>query len=319
MPASPPENAAIPAVSIIIPSRFRADLLEVCLKSVVANATVPMEVIVVDDGSPDAEVTRAASLFAGVRVVRNENPVGFATAVQRGIDLAVAPVVHLLNDDTRVERGWLERPLGCLRDPRVGAVTPLVLKDDGQIPPRIDSAGDGYALSGRAFKRLRGCRVPVGLRGCWVFGASGSSAFYRVEALREVGGFPTEFGAYFEDVEVSWRLQKAGWRAWFAPESIVWHKVTASYARVMKPEFEEIMVRNQELVFINHALLLYKEFAFIIHILLLMLRGVKALKRCRLVAFCRGLARAWKLPILPSTNRVLMKENASKKLPMDLF
>ena len=319
MLALPPETAAIPAVSIIIPSRFRADLLEVCLKSVVANATVPIEIIVVDDGSPNSEVTRAARPFAAVRAVRNENPVGFATAVQRGIDLAIAPVIHLLNDDTRVEPGWLDRPLECLRDPRVGAVTPLVLQDDGQIPPRIDSAGDGYALSGRAFKRLRGCVVPFGLRGCWVFGASGSSAFYRREALREVGGFPKEFGAYFEDVEVSWRLQRAGWRVWFAPESVVWHKVTASYAKLMKPEFEEIMVRNQELVFFNHALMLYNIIALIIHILLLMVRGMKALVRGRLSAFGLGLLKVWKLPVLEGFKRVSMKESAGKKVPLELF
>ena len=319
MLARSPENAAPPAVSIIIPSRFRADLLEVCLKSVMAHASVPAQVIVVDDGSTHGEVTRIASLFAGVVVVRNEHPIGFSLAVQRGIELAIAPVVHLLNDDTRVERGWLDRPLECLRDPRVGAVTPLVLQDNGLTPPRIDSAGDGYALSGRAFKRLRGLRVPVGLKGRWVFGASGSSAFYSRKALLEVGGFPKEFGAYFEDVEVSWKLQKAGWRVWFAPESVVWHKVTASYGSLMKPELEEMMVRNQELVFVKHGMLLYKNFALIIHCLLLLVRGVRALFRGRLGVFGRGLLNAWKSPVLEGSKRVAMKVSNGRKVPLELF
>lgn len=320
MRVPPHENAATLAVSIIIPSRFRADLLENCLRSVVAHMTVEAEIIVVDDGSSEGCVSRVAGRFPGVRVVRNEAPTGFAKAVQRGIDLATAPVIHLLNDDTRVESGWLDRPLECLRDPRIGAVTPLVLQDDGRVPPRIDSAGDGYALSGRAFKRMQGSEVPRRrLSGCWVFGASGSSAFYRREALRVVGGFPVEFGAYFEDVEVSWRLQRAGWRVWFAPESVVWHKVTASYKPLMKPEFQEIMVRNQELVFVNHGLFQYKAIALIIHLLLLVVRGVKALARGRLDAFVRGLARAWMSPAAANSNRGLVKMIAGNKVPLELF
>lgn len=284
-----------------------------------AHARIPVQVIVVDDGSPDGAVSRVAAGFPGVLVTRNEKPAGFAAAVQKGIGLATGPVIHLLNDDTRVEPGWLERPLECLRDSSIGAVTPLVLMDDGRVPPRIDSAGDGYALSGRAFKRLHGCRVPRGLSGSWVFGASGSSAFYRREALAGVGGFPLEFGAYFEDVEVSWKLQRAGWRVWFAPESVIWHKVTASYQALRDNGLEEMMVRNQEWVFVNNPWRLYNRVIIVPHLFLLIARGIKALARGRLAEFLRGLKNAWRSPILNGSKRVMSNMPPALKVPLDLF
>jgi len=319
MSVPPPDGQPLPAVSIVIPSRFRHDLLEKCLESVVAFATVPVEIIVIDDGSPEGDVSRVAERFPGARIIRNEVPLGFAAAVQSGIDLAKAPVIHLLNDDTRVTAGWLDHPLACLCDRRVGAVTPLVLRDDGSVPPRIDSAGDSYASSGRVFKRLSGCRVPLGIEGRWVFGASGSSAFYRKEALAEAGGFPVEFGAYFEDVEVSWRLQRGGWRIWFCPESIVWHKVTASYGRVSSDELMEKMVRNQELVFVNHGLSLYKEIGLILHSSLLLFRLLKCFVLGRSIAFLRGVIKGLNSSLLMRPKRFSWRKRPGMRIPTELF
>ncbi|MFM7540327.1 MAG: glycosyltransferase family 2 protein [Planctomycetota bacterium] len=314
-----PEDQFLPAVSIVIPSRFRHDLLEKCLETVVAFATVPMEIIVIDDGSPEGNVSRVAERFPVTRIIRNEVSVGFAAAVQSGIDLAKAPVIHLLNDDTRVTAGWLDLPLACLRDRRVGAVTPLVLRDNGSVPPRIDSAGDSYAASGRVFKRLSGRRVPLAIEGRWVFGASGSSAFYRKEALAEVGGFPVEFGAYFEDVEVSWRLQRGGWRVWFCPESVVWHKVTASYGTVSSDELMEKMVGNQEMVFVNHGLSLYKGIGLVLHLLLMLFRLLKVFALGKSVVFLRGVIKGLNSSLLMRPKRFSWRMRPGMRIPTDLI
>jgi GT2 family glycosyltransferase len=86
------------------------------------------------------------------------------------------------------------------------------------------------------------------LQGGDVFGASASSAFYRRDALLDAGAFPEEFGAYFEDVDVSFRLHWAGYRVIYEPASRVWHRVSASHGRPTRRLLEQ-QSRNEERVF----------------------------------------------------------------------
>lgn len=308
-----------PVVSIIIPSRFRVELLILCVQSVIQHASVLIEIIVIDDGSESGLVSKALESFPEVKCLRNEVPQGFAKAVQRGVDAASGEVVHLLNDDTRVEAGWLERPLACFADSRVGAVSPLVLIDDGKPSSSIDSAGDGYSLAGRAFKRFHRHPRQKSMSGCWVFGASGSSAFYRKSALEAVGGFPIEFGAYFEDVEVSWRLQRAGWRVWFAPESVVWHKVTSSYSNIMVSEFVTKMVRNQELVYLRNQSDLYYYFGWILRGIYLLARLTKAVFQSRACCTVQGILLAWKEHSASRFVSNHKKSDSKARIPLDLI
>jgi GT2 family glycosyltransferase len=81
-----------------------------------------------------------------------------------------------------------------------------------------------------------------------VFGASASSAFLRREVLLRVGGFPEHFGAYFEDVDLSFRLHRAGGEVIYEPSSRVRHRVSASYGPPRRRLLEQ-QSRNEELVF----------------------------------------------------------------------
>src|SRR5438094_656519 len=135
-------------LSIIIPSHNRADLLRHCLASVTAHAPPGTEVIVVDDASPEATVSTAASEFGGVRVIRLARRAGFAAAANAGIVAVNHAIVELLNDDTEVTAGWADAALGRFDDPAVAAVAPLVLYwPGGRV---VDSAGDRYYLGGVA-------------------------------------------------------------------------------------------------------------------------------------------------------------------------
>jgi len=95
-----------PAVSVVIPTRNRADYLSVALSSLAAQEVDrPYEALVVDDGSTDgtAEVVRAA----GVRYLRQEGPGGLNAARNNGVRMTAAPVIAFLDDDVRVLPGWL--------------------------------------------------------------------------------------------------------------------------------------------------------------------------------------------------------------------
>jgi GT2 family glycosyltransferase len=176
---------------------------------------------------------------------------GFCVAANCGVRAAIGDFVELLNDDTEVTANWAEAALAALAKPGVGAVAPLVLASPGgnHDGPTVDSAGDRYFVGGIAGKRGHG--RPLGeeyLRPGLVFGASASAAFYRREAFLDVGGFPASFGAYFEDVDLSFRLHRAGWQILYEPASRVLHRVSSSYG----PPRHDLLARqsrNEERVF----------------------------------------------------------------------
>jgi GT2 family glycosyltransferase len=236
------------SLSIVIPSHNRPDLLRICLGGIRRHAPAGTQVIVVDDGSRDGVVNRTAREY-DIEVIRHERPLGFARAANRGIEAATGRIIELLNDDTEVEPAWADTAIACFGDPAVGAVAPLVLRGPpGSGTPIIDSAGDEYDRGG--FARKRGHGKPLDeyyRRPCEVFGASASSAFYRADVLKAVGGFPADFGAYFEDVDLSWRIRRAGFRCVYEPESIVWHRVGSSYRR--RRRLVERQSQNEERVY----------------------------------------------------------------------
>jgi GT2 family glycosyltransferase len=238
-----------PPLSIVIPCHGQIDLLRLCLQSVTLHAPPHSEIIVVDDGSPRGTVSATASAFLGVRVIRIERCRGFCFAANRGLESARAPIVELLNDDTQVTAGWADAALAWFADPAIAAVAPLVLRGPAPAPIRVDSAGDEYDRGGFYRKRGHGKLLSAEhLRAGPVFGTSASSAFYRRSALVRVGLFPEEFGAYFEDVDLSFRLNRAGYRVQFEPNSRVWHRGGSSYSRKDRRLLEQQSC-NEERVF----------------------------------------------------------------------
>jgi GT2 family glycosyltransferase len=233
-------------LSIVIPTHSRIDLLRACLRTASANAPAGTEIIVVDDASPQGTASDVANEFKA-NVVRFERRSGFAVAANTGIHASRGDIVEMLNDDTEVQPGWADAALAWFNDPTIGAVAPLVLTwPDGRT---IDSAGDSYYIGGIASKRGHGeVLSDAYLHSCRVFGASAAAGFYRRAALDRVGLFPESFGSYFEDVDLAFRLNRAGFRAVFEPASRVLHHVSASFGRAGR-RLLEMQSCNEERVF----------------------------------------------------------------------
>jgi len=239
-----------PVCSVVIPSYNGRNLLEVCLASVARcrPSGLAIEVIVVDDASTDGTSAWLAAEHPSVRVVRLEPNGGFVAAANAGVAEARGAFVQLLNNDTEVTPGWVEAGLAPFADPVVGSVAPLVLVRSD--PSRVDSAGDSYSLVGWPHKRGHGeaAAAWIDRPSDRVFGASGSSAFYRATALAEVGAYDPTFGSYYEDVDLAFRLRWAGYSCAFAPGSRILHEVSASHDHA-RPALQRRMSRNAEILF----------------------------------------------------------------------
>jgi len=234
-------------LSIVIPTHNRTDLLRACLQAVTRHAPAESEIIVVDDASADGAASKLTASFTGLITLRLDRQRGFAVAANTGIRASRGDVVETLNDDTVVQPGWADAALPWFDDAAIGAVAPLVLAGpEGKI---IDSAGDRYYLGGVAAKRGHGLPIsPAYLQPCRVFGASAAAGFYRRSALDRVGLFPDDFGSYFEDVDLAFRLNRAGYRAMYEPASRVLHHISASYGRAGRGLLER-QSYNEERVF----------------------------------------------------------------------
>jgi GT2 family glycosyltransferase len=117
------QGSVAPAVTVIIPTRNRADLLLRTIRSALQQ-TIPVEILVMDDGSSDDTARRVAGEFPAVFVHRQEASRGPAWQRNRGAELSSTPVLVTLDDDCElVSRHTLFRAIEQLKPPRVGAVT----------------------------------------------------------------------------------------------------------------------------------------------------------------------------------------------------
>ncbi len=115
-----------PLVSIVIPNYNQADYLLACLESIRRHTSEPHEIIIVDNGSTDHAPERAKQLgWNEIQVIENESNIGFGPACNQGIRAARGKYIVLLNNDTLVTEGWLERMRNAAHsDPRLGLVGP---------------------------------------------------------------------------------------------------------------------------------------------------------------------------------------------------
>lgn len=280
-----------PLCSVVIPTYNGRNLLERCLKSVArhrpADPALSIEVIVADDASTDGTAAWLARAYPDVRVVELERNGGFCAAANAGIAAARGQFIQLLNNDTEVTEGWIEAGVASFSDPAIGSVAPLVLVRSD--PGRVDSAGDSYALIGWPTKRGHGqprelfaARSPEE-----VFGASGSSAFYRAAALQQVGGFDPLLGSYYEDVDLAFRLRWAGYRSLFVPQCVIHHDVSATYDHG-SPSLQRRMARNAEIVFWSNLPRSMLTLAVVPHLGFVALQAAWRLARGRLRPFLLG-------------------------------
>lgn len=231
-----------PKVSVIVPTRDRADLLDGCLESLFARTDYPdLEVVVVDNGSvsPAAlESFERWSARAGVRVLRRDEPFNFARLCNAGVAAAAGEVLALLNDDVVViEPGWLKALVGEAARPEIGAVGALLLYPDRTV----QHAGLALGLHGHAGHPWRGlpadaCPEPrVRLAG-GRSAVTGACLAVRRDAWVAVGGMDETFAVTFNDVDLCLRLASRGWRTLYQPAARLIHLESQTRTPDHRPE-----------------------------------------------------------------------------------
>jgi N-acetylglucosaminyl-diphospho-decaprenol L-rhamnosyltransferase len=222
--------------AVVVNYNARDHLLE-CVRSLRADGV--LDVVVVDNASTDGSAEALARSDETATFVQTGANLGFGTAANRGVSVTTGEYVLVLNPDAVVEPGATKVLAEALdRDPALAAVGPRVQNPDGSLYPSARRFPDllvaaGHAFLGlanpdnrfsRRYKMLDTDRTRSG-EVDWV---SGTCMLVRRTAYSVVGGFDEAYFMYVEDVDLCWRLQRAGWRVGYEPAAGVVHAIGAS-------------------------------------------------------------------------------------------
>lgn len=222
-------------VSVTIVTFNSANLIGRCLQYVFMQDYPQVEIIVVDNASRDGTQEVLRRFANEIRIVFNQENVGFAAGQNQAIAMAQGDWVLTLNPDVRLEPDFLSKALaGVDADPdeSVGCVSGKLLRmnDDFEIPETkiLDSTGIYFTPALRHFDRGSGEPDEGKYENYeYVFGVTGAAGLYCREMINDVsvGGefFDRDFFAYREDADLAWRAQLLGWKCLYVPDAIAYH------------------------------------------------------------------------------------------------
>lgn len=220
------------SLSIIIVSWNTRSLLENCLGSILANPpTSPFEIWLVDNASTDDSPRLVRESFPQVHLVENRENVGFARANNQAIQRCTGKYILLLNPDTLVKPGALQALIDFLdKHPEAGAAGPRILNPDGSLQvsshPRPTLSRELWrlfhldALSPYAEYPLTNWETSQAQE---VDVLMGACLLLRKEVLDRVGFLDEDYFIYSEEVDLCFRIHRAGWRLFWVPQGEVVH------------------------------------------------------------------------------------------------
>ena len=242
-------------VSIIIVNTNTRELVCQCLESVYANAPkFEFEIIVADNASTDGSCEAIAARYPTVRLIRNERNLGFASANNKGFEIARGKHMLMLNSDTVVLPGSIDLLLSALeRDRTVGVVAPKLIYPDGSLQMSYGAMPSLFVtfcsffevrrwipqgliktLGSSAFKKLLGGSVSTYAQ--WLSGpgprtskldknnlATGACLLIREECFKQVGPLDPAFFICADDADYCKRVYDAGWEIEYLAEATVVH------------------------------------------------------------------------------------------------
>jgi GT2 family glycosyltransferase len=239
-------------VVVVIPNLSAAKELVDCLDSLLGQSLQP-HIIVVDNASTDNSVELVETKYPMVELIKHDKNKGYAGGVNPGFRRAIelgAPYTAPFNNDAVADKDWLKHLVTYLDShPEAGLAACKVLSADGK---HIDSTGDWFTNWGLPYPRGRGeTDIDKYDTQTEIFAASGAASLYRVAMLEQIGLLDEDFFAYYEDVDLSFRAQLAGWKVAFVPQSVVRHETSTTGNRVKGFTTYQTMKNLPLLVFKN--------------------------------------------------------------------
>jgi GT2 family glycosyltransferase len=256
-------------LSICILTNSQPVLLPRCVAACIAEierARVTAEIIIIDNASRDAYPRKLAHLSPLIRIIRGEKHQSFSIANNTAIRSSNGRYVLILNDDAVVQEGSLGLMLRKLdSDPKIGAVGPKLLNPDGSLQQHFTNRRFPHIrgimlslldierhLAGRVFWRDLLTLDQEPQRSGQTDHVAGACLLARRAALEHVSLFDERFHYWFEDVDLCYRLKRAGWTVVYLAEAPVIHYGSASLSKINESERTVMFLKSLMLFYNNN-------------------------------------------------------------------
>ncbi len=218
-----------PDTAIVILNYNGRGFLERYLPTVIENLEPNCRVIIADNASTDNSLPWLRNHYPDIHLIALTKNLGFAAGYNEALQQVDAEVYVLLNSDVRVTPGWLGSILPLFSQPTVGAVQPKILAEYSPDCFEYAGAAGGYIdFLGYPFCRGRVFGSAERDEGQYdspeeIFWATGAAFFVRAKAFHDLEGFEPEYFAHAEEIDLCWRMKRAGYRILVEPSSRVYH------------------------------------------------------------------------------------------------
>jgi GT2 family glycosyltransferase len=219
------------SIAVVVVNWNAGDYLKKCLQSLKAQTLEPNRVIVVDNASTDDSINGLEQEFESFEIIELEENTGFAFAN----NLAVKKVdncdwIAFLNPDAFAAPDWLEKLSKAVGDfPECASFGSHMLRYGSD---RMDGTADVYHVCGSAWRRDHGALSSKVEREMQeIFSPCAAASFIHRDVFSAAGGFDENFFAYFEDVDLGFRLQLKGYICRYVPDAVVQHVGSATTSR----------------------------------------------------------------------------------------
>ncbi|WP_200976661.1 glycosyltransferase family 2 protein [Echinicola sp. 20G] len=234
------------SISIIIPNYNGRHLLEKYLPTVFKAAhisEVPFELIIVDDASNDSSVSWIKEHFPAIKLVETPQNKGFSYTCNQGIKVAKMDLVLLLNSDVALEENYFETLWKYFDQEDTFGVMGRIVNSKGQI----EDAARMMAFQGVKFKGTYFYFCTDTSKKTPTAYLSGANALVDRKKLLALGGFDEIYSPFYvEDVDLSFRAWRMGWKCYYEHEAICHHEVSSTTKKEHKKKaLYPVLYRNK--------------------------------------------------------------------------
>ncbi|HEV2833143.1 MAG TPA: glycosyltransferase family 2 protein [Hanamia sp.] len=221
---------SLPSVAVVILNWNGKSFLQKFLPSVLASDYENLSVIVADNASTDNSISFLQQNFPRVKIVSNPINEGFSKGYNTALKQVTADYYILLNSDVKVNSGWIAPIILLMEsDEKIAACQPKILSFKNKNQFEYAGASGGWIdFLGYPFNRGRVfdfCEIDHGQynNSEEIFWATGAALFVRSSVFHELNGFDEYFFAHQEEIDLCWRMQRAGYKIYVEPASVVYH------------------------------------------------------------------------------------------------
>ncbi len=249
-------------VSIIIITFNGEKFIKELIESINSQTYKDYEIIIIDNNSKDNTV-KIIENFKDINLIKLDKNIGYTGGLNLGIKKSRGDIILIMNQDTKLDRYFLEFGIKGFEKEGIGFVSGKILRFDKQT---IDSTGQFLSLS--LYPKERGYNKLLGkdnFKEGYIFSVCGAIALYKKKMLEDlkIEGeiFDNDFFMFFDDIDLCWRANIKGWKGYYIPEAVGYHYRSGTILSKKKlflslqrdPFIQYHIIKNRYLTLIKNA------------------------------------------------------------------